>query len=80
MKTKNKNINNNEDYFYRSNEQFRTNFEISDDLIKTKSITKLNDETKRYQNEDHPKEIDDYTIYDYNIENNKNHEWGTKKR
>jgi hypothetical protein len=77
---KSKFLNNNDQFFQRSNEQYRMSAEISEDLIRSKSITKLNDEANKIENFDHPKEIDDYTIYDYDIENNRNHEWGNKER
>ena len=76
---KNKFLNNNDQFFQRSNEQYRMGAEISEDLIR-KSVTKRNDEANKIENFDHPKEIDEYTIYDYDIENNRNHEWGNKER
>ena len=77
---KNKFLNNNDQFFQRSNEQYRMSAEISEDLIRSKSVTKLNDEANKIENFDHPKEIDENTIYDYDIENNRNHEWGNKER
>lgn len=93
----------NDSYFYRSNEHFRTkldNVEFSKDFnhidyegIVSEDEHYLNEESDNHiqnnydyeQNflentDEYPSEDDEYSIYDYDIENNRGNEWGNKLR
>lgn len=92
---------NNDSYFYRSNEHFRTDL---DDVEFSKDFNHIDyegivQEDQYYMNGQHnynleydydrnfveesekyPTENDSDSIYEYDIKNNKNHEWGNKQR
>ena len=63
----------NDAYFQRSDEQFRANLkdvEISKEFRKSNHNEDI-EIIDEYHNE--------YTIYDYDIENNQGHEWGNRE-